>query len=73
MMVQAETVRGSGVDQKLVQAYVDMNRLDMLMPLLQGQTPWPAATMLWRSNGGRATLSQTAAPDLAQIVLSVLY
>jgi hypothetical protein len=73
MMVQAETVRGSGVDQKLVQAYGDMNRLDMLMPLLQGHTPWPVATMVWRDNGGRATLSQTAAPDLAQAVLSVLY
>ena len=73
MMVQAETVRGSGVDQKLVQAYVDMNRLDVLIPLLQGQTPWPVATMLWRSKGGRATLSQTSAPELAETVLSVLY
>jgi hypothetical protein len=73
MMVQAETVRGSGVDQKLVQAYADLNRLDVLMPLLEGKTPWPVATMVWRDNGGRATLSQTSAPDLAQAILSTLY
>ena len=73
MMLQAETVQGSGVDQKLVQAYVDLTRLDGLAPLLAGQTPWPAATTAWRSNGGKAALSQTSAPDLAQVVLSNLY
>ena len=72
-VLQAETVQGSGVDQKLVQAYVDLNRLDRLTPLLAGQTSWPAATTAWRSNGGKATLSQTSAPDLAEAVLSVLY
>lgn len=73
MMVQAETVRGSGVDQKLVQAYADLNQLHILAPLLEGQTPWPVATLVWRSNGGKASLSQTSAPDLAQAVLSNLY
>lgn len=72
-VLQAETVQGSGVDQKLVQAYVDLSRLDMLAPLLEGKSSWPATTAQWRSNGGRATLSQTSAPDLAEAVLSNLY
>lgn len=72
-MLQAETVRGSGIDQKLVQAYVDLNRLDMLAPLLEGQASWPVATAQWRSSGGRATVSQTSAPDMAETVLSNLY
>lgn len=73
MVLQADNVQGSGVDQKLVQAYVDLNRLDRLAPLLEGQIAWPAAATQWRRNGGRATLSQTSAPDLAQDVLSNLY
>lgn len=73
VMVQADSVQGSGIDQKLVQAYADLNRPDMLAPLLAGQIPWPVAAMLWRSNGGRAALSQTEAPNLAQTVLSNLY
>lgn len=73
LMLQVDSVQGSGVDQKLVQAYVDLNRLDRLAPLLEGRTSWPVAAARWRSDGGRATLSQTAAPDLAQSVLSVLY
>lgn len=73
MMLQAQTVQGSDVDQKLVQAYVDLNRLDRLAPLLEGKTSWPMAAAQWRSHGGRATLSQTSAPDLAEMVLSNLY
>lgn len=73
LMLQVDSVQGSGVDQKLVQAYVDLNRLDRLAALLEGRTSWPVAAAQWRSDGGRATLSQTSAPDLAQSVLSVLY
>lgn len=73
IMLQADSVEGSGVDQKRVQAYVDLDRLDRLAPLLAGEAPWPAAAAAWRGNGGRAALSQTSAPDLAQAVLSNLY
>lgn len=73
MVLQADSVQDSGIDQKLVQAYVDLNRLETLTPLLQGQTPWPVAAAQWRSKGGKAALSQTSAPDLAQQVLSNLY
>lgn len=73
IMVQAEAVQGPDADQKLVQAYADLSRLDSLMPLLEGKMSWPDATTAWRSNGGKASLSQTSAPDLAQTVLSNLY
>jgi hypothetical protein len=73
MVLQADGVQGSGVDQKLVQAYVELNRLDVLAPLLEGQVSWPMATKQWRSKDGRAALSRTSAPDLAEAVLSVLY
>jgi hypothetical protein len=73
MVLEADGVQGSGVDQKLVQAYVELNRLELLAPLLAGQASWPQAIAAWRSKDGRASLSQTSAPDIAEIVLSVLY
>ncbi len=75
MMVQAETVRGSGVDQKLVQAYADLNRLDMLMPLLARQDALAGGDDgVAETMAAAPRLSQTSAPDSGRRrVLSVLY
>lgn len=73
LMVRADAVRAGTERHRLVQAYASLNRPDVLAPLLAGQMPWPAAVMLWRANGGQASVTQTSAPDMAEAILSSLY
>ena len=72
LMVKADGMRR--MTPANVQAYVTLNRIGALAPLLHGQSSWPQATAAWRAQGGTAKLSQVIAPgvDLDK-ALSPLY
>jgi hypothetical protein len=73
LMLRADAVKGLGQPRKLIQAYAALNKGSTLAPLLRGDMPWPMAAMVWKSFGGRATLSQTVEPELAAQALTPLY
>ncbi|HEY4077456.1 MAG TPA: DUF2125 domain-containing protein [Rhizomicrobium sp.] len=74
LMLRADSVKGFGVDQTLVEVYATMTKAAALAPLLAGEKAWPDAISAWRTSGGAAKLTRITAPGLSpDTLLSPLY
>jgi hypothetical protein len=74
LMLRADSIKGFGVDQPLVEIYATLNKAAALAPLLAGAKAWPAAVGDWRAQGGAAKLTRITAPGLSpDRLLSVFY
>ena len=60
--------------RKLVQVYATLSQGNAFDALLKGKQAWPEAAGAWRTQGGKAKLSQVVAPGLdPEALLSPLY
>lgn len=63
LMLKADALQAKGAAAKNLQVYASLNRADLWMSLLRGESAWPQAAATWRTQGGKATLTKADTQD----------